>query len=132
MFGNLSYLFLVIIIAVPIIGIEWIFFYNLLRKNIFPIFVNVILGLFMVQISEPTGIFMKAWQYGMNTTLPTLPLGVKLESYIYVITGAISVSSLVIIYSTYQNDGIKSLRNIFLQLFKDLISARYAFWKTGI
>lgn len=129
MFGNLSYLFLVIIIAVPVISVEWIFFYNLLRKNIFPVFVSIVLGLLMVQISEPTGIYMKAWQYGINTTLPTLLLGVKFESYIYVIAGAISVSSLVIIYSTYQDEGIKGIKNVFFQLFKDLASTKYAFWK---
>lgn len=84
------------------------------------------MGLLIVSISEPLGIYLQAWQYGASTTLMTFPLGVKLESYIYVVLGAIAVSSIVIIYSVYQNMGIK---NIFLQGLKDLFAVKYAFWK---
>ncbi|MBI2617711.1 hypothetical protein HYW55_06270 [Candidatus Gottesmanbacteria bacterium] len=128
MFGIFSYFFSTIFLAVPIILTEWIFFYHILKRNTFPILISIIFGLLIVSISEPLGIYLQVWEFGVNETFTTFPLGVKLESYIYVLLGSIAVSSITIIYSTYQDMGI---RNIFIQGLKDLFSGNYAFWKNG-
>lgn len=70
-----------------------------------------------MSFSEPFGLYLQAWTYGSTTTLPALPTGVKLESYLYVILCTISVSSMVIIYTAYEDMKIKYL---LLQGFKDL------------
>lgn len=126
MFGNFSYLFSVFFLGVPIILIEWVFFYHILKKNTLPIFINITLGLIIVSISEPLGLYLKAWEYGALTTFKTFYFGVKPESYMYVILGSIAVGSITIIYSNYQDMKVK---NIFLQSLKDLISTKYALWR---
>lgn len=126
MFGNFSYLLSTVFLAAPIILVEWLFFYHILIKNKLPVVITIILGLLLVSASEPFGIYLQAWQYGTKTTLPTFILGAKVESYLYVILGAASVSSLVMIYSHYEDRGIK---NVFWQGIKDIISGKYAFWR---
>lgn len=128
MFENFSYLFSTIFLTIPIVFIEWIIFYHLLKRNTFPIFINIILGLLIVSVSEPLGIYLQAWKYGTNTTLTTFLLGTKLESYVYLILGSIAVGSITVIYSSYQD---MKVRNIFLQGIKDLFSFKYALWKKG-
>jgi len=126
MFGNLSYLYSIFIFALPIIFIELIFFYHRLKKHTHPILFTIMCGLIIVQMSEPLGIYMQVWLFGLNTTLPTLQFGVKLESYLYVVVGSIAVSSAALISSQYQDMGVK---NIFLQGLKDLLSTKYAIWR---
>ncbi|MBP9690623.1 hypothetical protein KBD81_00935 [Candidatus Woesebacteria bacterium] len=127
MFGDLSYLYSTLFLTVPIIFLEWVFYYHLLKKNLYPILITTLFGLVIVSISEPLGIYLKAWEYGATTTLPTFYLGVKLESYVYVTLCSVGVGSLTMIYATYQDMKIK---NIVLQGIKDFFSARYAFWRS--
>jgi len=128
MFGNLSYLYSTLLLAIPILLIVWTFFYHVLKKNIYPILTTIVFGLIIVSISEPLGIYLKAWEYGERTTLTTFYFGVKLESYVYVVMGSLGVGALTVIYSYYQD---MKTKNIFLQGLKDLSSAKYAFWKSN-
>ena len=126
MFGKFSYLYSTLILALPFILIEWLFFYHILKREIVSIFLTVVSAVVIVSFSEPFGLYLQAWTYGSTTTLPALPTGVKLESYLYVILCTISVSSMVIIYTAYEDMKIKYL---LLQGFKDLFSCKYALWK---
>ena len=126
MFGNLSYLFYTLFLTIPLVLLVVLFFYQIIKKNIFPILGTAVIGILIVSLCEPLGIFLKAWQYGTTTTLSTLPWGVKFESYIYVFLGSISMGSITIICLHYQDMKIK---NIALQLVKDLLSTKYACWR---
>jgi len=129
MFGNLSYLFSVFIFTLPVILIEWIFFFHILKKQTFSLLITIIAGLVLVSLSEPLGLYMRVWQYGVKTTLPTFFLGTKLEAYVYVVFGSIAVGSAVLIGAFYED---KKSKNIFIDSLKDLFSAKYACWQKNL
>lgn len=84
------------------------------------------MGVVLVSVSDPLGVYLRVWEYGLHTTLPTTFLGVKIGSYVYVFMSAIAVGSMTIIYAYYED---KNIPNVFIKGLHDFINMKYALWK---
>lgn len=124
MSNNLLYLVSIFCFAGLAIALEWIFGFHLLKKYLSTIFLTTLLGLLLTP-AESVALSFKAWAFSSTNTLNSKFLGAEIESYIFAVFTSLAVSSAVIAWTHYEDNG----KNILKQSLIDILKGTYAIWK---
>lgn len=125
MWGIYSYLFTIFIFAGFAIFLEVVFGFHFFKKYLKVISFVVLVSLIFTPPGEATAYLMQTWIYNPATTFYKAVFGAEVETYIFSFCVAIAISSAVIIWTSYEDQG----KNVLMQSLRDILKGTYAIWK---
>ena len=125
MWGHYSYLATIIIFAGSAILLEVLFGFQFIKKYLRVVGSVVLIFLIVTPVGETVAHLLRVWIYNPQTTLYLTFLGAEIETYLFSIFVGIAVSSAVILWTYYEDEG----KPILLQSFRDMVKGTYAIWK---
>lgn len=125
MLGNYSYLVsLLIFTGIPVV-VEFVFFFQILKKYLNLMVKIVTIFLIATPFVEYVAITSNAWRFADNRSLGIFVFGAYLETMLVTVFISLAVSGAIVIGSFYTDLGKPTASTSLVDIF----SGKYAIWK---
>lgn len=122
-FGNLSYVVTTLVFALGATAIEYGLTRRHLREHIPIVRAVVVAGLLVTILADPLAVAWKCWAYNPARTLGIFIFGGAIETYLFAALVSIAVSSAVLVWSQYEDQGLPLVRTTWTKLVGKLSGA---------